>query len=106
MSLSEAADLASLEMAFAKDPTSDAFIPLSNAYLEQGRFMEAMVVCKKGIRSQPENVAGRVLLAKVYAGQGKIPKALDEVKKGPRTRRTKCRRAFFARPTSRALGPF
>jgi cellulose synthase operon protein C len=73
-------DIAELEMAFAKDPTSDAFLALSSAYLEQGRFMEAMVVCKKGIKSQPENAAGRLLLAKVYAGQGKVPKAIDEVK--------------------------
>jgi tetratricopeptide (TPR) repeat protein len=72
-------DLAELEMRFAKDPTSDAFIALSAAYLEQGRFMEAMVVAKKGIRSQPENVEGRLLLARVYAGQGKVPKATDEV---------------------------
>jgi tetratricopeptide (TPR) repeat protein len=72
-------DLAELEMRFAKDPTSDAFIALSAAYLEQGRFMEAMVVAKKGIRTQPESVEGRLLLAKVYAGQGKVPKATDEV---------------------------
>lgn len=73
-------DIAELEMAFAKDPTSDAFLALSAAYLEQGRFMEAMVVCKKGIKSQPDNVDGRILLARVYAGQGKVPKAIDEVK--------------------------
>ncbi len=73
-------DIAELEMAFAKDPTSDAFLALSAAYLEQGRFMEAMVVCKKGIKSQPANLDGRILLARVYAGQGKVPKAIDEVK--------------------------
>jgi len=72
-------DLAELEMRFAKDPTSNAFIALSAAYLEQGRFMEAMVVAKKGIRSQPDNVEGRLLLARVYAGQGKVPKATEEV---------------------------
>ncbi len=79
--MSEPVDLAALEMAFAKEPASDAFIPLSTAYLEQGRFMEAMVVCKKGIRSQPDNIQGRILLAKVYAGQGKVPKAIDEIQK-------------------------
>src|SRR5690606_41304123 len=30
-------DIAELEMAFAKDPTSDAFLALSAAYLEQDR---------------------------------------------------------------------
>lgn len=72
-------DLAELEMAFAKDPASDAFLALSAAYLEQGRFMEAMVVCKKGIKSQPTNIEGKLLLARVYAGQGKLPKAMEEV---------------------------
>ena len=67
-------------MAFAKDPGSNAFVALSAAYLQQGRFMEAMVVCKKGIKSQPDNVEGRLLLARVYAEQGKVPKAIEEVK--------------------------
>jgi cellulose synthase operon protein C len=78
--MSETQDLAELEMAFAKDPSSPAFIALSSAYLQQGRFMEAMVVCKKGIKSQPDNVEGRLLLARVYAEQGKVPKALEEVR--------------------------
>lgn len=78
--MSETQDLAELEMAFAKDPSSPAFLALSSAYLQQGRFMEAMVVCKKGIKSQPDNVEGRLLLARVYAEQGKVPKAIEEVK--------------------------
>jgi tetratricopeptide (TPR) repeat protein len=71
-------DLSQLEMAFAADPK--AFVPLTNAYLQLGRFMEAMVVCKKGIKALPESVDGRLLLGRVYAEQGKIPKALEEVK--------------------------
>ena len=74
-------DLAELERAFAQDPTSDAFLALSRAYLEQSRFMEAMVVCKKGIKSQPDSLEGRLLLAQVYAGQGKLPKAQKELEK-------------------------
>jgi tetratricopeptide (TPR) repeat protein len=72
--------LAELEQVFAKDPTSLAFIALAGAYLKQSRFMEAMVVCKKGIKSQPDNIEGRLLLARVYVEQGKVPKALEEVK--------------------------
>lgn len=70
-------DLSKLEMAFAADPK--AFVPLTTAYLQLGRFMEAMVVCKKGIKATPDSVEGRLLLGRVYAEQGKIPKALDEV---------------------------
>jgi cellulose synthase operon protein C len=73
-------DLSALEKAYAENPSGDAFIPLSMAYLQQGRFMEAMVVAKKGIKNQPDNVQGRLLLGRVYAEQGKVPKALEEVK--------------------------
>lgn len=73
-------ELAELEMAFAKDPAGGAFLPLTQAYLAQGRFMEAMVVCKKGVKSQPGNVEGRLLLARVYGEQGKVPKALEELR--------------------------
>ncbi len=76
--MSETQDLAELEMAFAKDPSQ--FVALTTAYIHHGRFMEAMVVCKKGIKQQPDNAEGRLLLARVYSEQGKVPKAMDELK--------------------------
>ena len=74
-----AAELASLEHAFAADPASDAYRALSEAYLAAGRFMEAMVVCKKGVKTHPDDPAPKVLLARVYADQGKDKKALEEL---------------------------
>ena len=71
-------DLSQLEMAFAADPK--AFVQLTNAYLQLGRYMEAMVVCKKGIKAIPDSTEGRLLLARVYAEQGKLPKAIEEMK--------------------------
>ena len=47
------AELAKLEHAFATDPGSEAYKPLAEAYLGMGRFMEAMVVCKKGVKAHP-----------------------------------------------------
>src|SRR5512137_2023214 len=73
------ADLASLEHAFAADPSSDAWRPLTEAYLGMGRFIEAMVVAKKGVKSHPGDASARVLLARVYSGQGKDRRALEEV---------------------------
>jgi tetratricopeptide (TPR) repeat protein len=73
------AELSSLEHAFAADPTSDAFRPLTEAYLSMGRFMEAMVVCKKGVKAHPDDPSVKVLLARVYADQGKDRKALEEL---------------------------
>jgi cellulose synthase operon protein C len=73
------AELSALEHAFAADPSSDAYRPLTEAYLAAGRFMEAMVVCKKGVKAHPNDPAAKVLLARVYADQGKDRKALDEL---------------------------
>src|SRR5688572_17104233 len=73
------AELAALEHAFAADPTSDAYRPLAEAYLAMGRYMEAMVVCKKGVKAHPNESGARVLLARVYADQGKDRKALEEL---------------------------
>src|SRR5215204_477858 len=72
------AELAKLEHAFATDPGSEAYKPLAEAYLGMGRFMEAMVVCKKGVKAHPNTAFPRVLLARVYAEQGKDKKALEE----------------------------
>ncbi len=73
------AELSSLEHAFAADPSSEAYRPLTEAYLAMGRFMEAMVVCKKGVKAHPDDPAAKVLLAKVYAEQGKDRKAIEEL---------------------------
>jgi tetratricopeptide (TPR) repeat protein len=73
------AELSALEHAFAADPASDAYRPLTEAYLGMSRFMEAMVVCKKGVKAHPDDPAAKVLLARVYAEQGKDRKALEEL---------------------------
>ncbi len=73
------AELAKLETAFATDPSSQAYKPLAEAYLAMGRYMEAMVVCKKGVKAHPTLADPRVLLARVYADQGKDKKALEEL---------------------------
>ncbi|HTP51012.1 MAG TPA: tetratricopeptide repeat protein [Anaeromyxobacteraceae bacterium] len=73
------AELASLEHAFAADPSSEAWRPLTDAYLSMGRFMEAMVVAKKGVKAHPSDATARLALARVYAQQGKDRKALEEV---------------------------
>lgn len=73
------ADIHALEIEFAKNPNLEACIPLCEAYLAQKRFMEAMVVCKKGIKQAPQDPRGRVLLSRIYAVQGKAPKALAEL---------------------------
>ncbi len=74
-----AQQLAALEHAFAQNPTSDAYRHLAEAYLALGRFMEAMVVSKQGMRARPTDPIPRLLLVRIYAEQGKDTKALDEL---------------------------
>lgn len=73
------ASVTELELAFAQNPDSEAYVDLCLAYVEQGRFMEAMVVCKKGLKSHPDSIKARVLLSRVYAAQKKYKKALQEL---------------------------
>lgn len=72
-------DLAQLEYEFATSPNSEAFIPLAEEYLKRGRFVEAMVVCKKGIKAHPELPTGRLIMARIYSDQAKHQKAIDEL---------------------------
>lgn len=73
-------DLAQLEYEFATNPGSEAFIPLAEAYLGMGRFVEAMVVCKKGIKAHPELPTGRLIMARIYSDQAKHQKAIEELR--------------------------
>ena len=73
------ATITELELAFAQNPQSSAYVQLCEAYLEQGRFMEAMVVCKKGIKAHADSIEPRLLLARVYSRQKKFSRAMREL---------------------------
>ena len=60
-------NLTELELTVARDPLSDACIPLLEAYLGQGRHMEAMVLGKKAVKAKPEDTARRLLLAPIIS---------------------------------------
>ncbi|MGF1509550.1 MAG: tetratricopeptide repeat protein [Myxococcota bacterium] len=73
--------IADLELRFAQEPESQAFIPLCEAYLEQGRLMEAMVVCRKGLKTHPKVEVAQVLLARILKAQNKLDRSLTELDK-------------------------
>lgn len=73
------ASIAELEQRFSKDPSSSAFVPLCEAYLEEQRFMEAMVVCKKAVKAASDPLPAKLMLARVYIAQGKLKRAHKEV---------------------------
>ncbi|MEL6184109.1 MAG: tetratricopeptide repeat protein, partial [Myxococcota bacterium] len=69
-----------LELAFAQNPESDAYVELCYAYLSKRRFMEAMVVCKKAARTQSEALLPKLMLARVHEAQERYPRALEVLK--------------------------
>ena len=71
------ASVTELELQFAQNPRSKAYIALCEAYLAQSRFMEAMVVAKKGIKAHPDAIEAKLLLSRVYAAQKKYPRAMQ-----------------------------
>jgi tetratricopeptide (TPR) repeat protein len=49
-----------------RDPSSPAFIDLGEAYLALGRPREAIEVAATGLETTPDNMEGRVMLARAY----------------------------------------
>jgi cytochrome c-type biogenesis protein CcmH/NrfG len=56
-------------------PNLESCTTLALQYLETQRLMEALVVCKKGIKAAPDDPAGYVLLARVFMAQSKWHRA-------------------------------
>ncbi|MDB4956431.1 MAG: Tetratricopeptide 2 repeat protein [Myxococcales bacterium] len=50
-----------------RDPSSPAFIDLGEAYLALGRPKDAISVGNMGLQASPENLEGRVMIARAYA---------------------------------------
>jgi tetratricopeptide (TPR) repeat protein len=50
-----------------RDPSSPAFIDLGEAYLSLGRPRDAIQVGNLGLEASPDNLEGRVMLARAYA---------------------------------------
>ncbi len=50
-----------------RDPSSPAFIDLGEAYLNLGRPKDTIGVCNLGLEASPDNLEGRVMLARAHA---------------------------------------
>ena len=79
--MTEQKDISTLEAEFDSSPGSLVFLPLGEAYLNAGRYVEAMVVCKKGLKSHPDSIDGQVLMSEIYLTQGKLPRARKTIDK-------------------------
>jgi len=55
-----------------KDPRSRAFVPLSDAYRQLGRYEEAIAIASKGVGYHPTFVSGKIALARAYFENGDV----------------------------------
>jgi|GEM_PF-1366679 predicted regulator of Ras-like GTPase activity (Roadblock/LC7/MglB family) len=63
------------------DPSSQLFSNLADFYRENGLVPEAIAMCQSGLESQPDNLQGRVVLAKCYLATKEFERARAEAVK-------------------------
>lgn len=65
----------------ARDPNSQVFAPLAEAYREMGMVKEALRVVTAGVQRHPQFVSGLVTYAKILRDMGQLPQVLEVLKK-------------------------
>lgn len=73
--------VARFEEVLQKDPNSQAFAPLAEAYRQEQRFLEAQRVISEGVRRHPHFASGWVTFAKIYRDLKKPAEALEALQK-------------------------
>lgn len=77
----EASAIEKYQNILAKDPTSQVFAPLAEAYREMGMLKEALQIVTAGVQRHPQFVGGLVTYAKVLRDAGQLGRALEALKK-------------------------
>lgn len=77
----EASTIEKYQSLLEKDPNSQVFAPLAEAYREMGMLQEARKTVTAGVQRHPQFVGGLVTYAKVMRDLGELTKALDVLKK-------------------------
>jgi hypothetical protein len=57
---------------------------LIRAYMDMGRYMEAMVVAKKAVAEFAPDIRHRLLLAEIHVAQGKTSRAIEVLEEAER----------------------
>ncbi len=68
-------EIVRLRQALAQDPDTQLFVALAEAYLQSGMENEAISVLSQGIKTNPNLVSARVMLAKLYLKKSIHPEA-------------------------------
>lgn len=64
-----------------KDPRSQVFAPLAEAYRETGQIVLAEKIAREGLKHNPQFAAGHLVLGKIFKDQKKLTEALEAVQK-------------------------
>lgn len=77
----EASVIEKYQSILAKDPQSQVFAPLAEAYREMGMLKEAAQTVTAGVQRHPQFTSGLVTYAKILRDMGNLLKALEVLKK-------------------------
>jgi tetratricopeptide (TPR) repeat protein len=69
------------ELRLDREPTSQAFAALGEAYRRGGRLDEAIEVCRRGLERHPAYATTRLILAKACRDRGDLAAAWGEVRR-------------------------
>ena len=61
--------------------SSNEFTRMAEDYCLQGRYQEAIDICRKGLEKMPDALRGRLILGKCYLEKGMIAEAKQELEK-------------------------
>lgn len=77
----DASTVEKYQLILEKDPNSQVFAPLAEAYREMGMLPEAQKTVTAGVQRHPQFVSGLVTYAKVMRDSNQMEKALEALKK-------------------------
>ncbi len=69
------------QLLLQKDPKSQVFAPLTEAYRKMGLTEEAFRIAVRGVQFNPNFSGGRIALAKVFLDRDNVPGAVAELEK-------------------------
>lgn len=77
----DASTIEKYQSILAKDPNSQVFAPLAEAYREMGMLQEAQKTIINGLQRHPQFVSGLVTFGRIMRDSGEFRKALDALNK-------------------------
>jgi tetratricopeptide (TPR) repeat protein len=74
-------EIRQFEARLAREPTSQAYAALAEAYRRAGRAEEAVALCREGLARHPAYVTTRLVLAKALLEAGDVGAAREEIRR-------------------------